>query len=176
MLTEASWSDHLPSKLEKDGTLNNVCPHRKTNVAFATVITRLQESPQCQRLPFMSFLLLPFQRITRIKMLIEVSGIMGTVFFGSLWSGLQSVFYHNEKHETLWLLDFFALNPDHHLFVLCNMAYCCFVHQNILKRTKEGTTEEQTASKALDSVSKVTHLSCFHPAVCLPTDIPIVPF
>ncbi|XP_055794621.1 rho guanine nucleotide exchange factor 15 isoform X1 [Salvelinus fontinalis] len=69
----------------------------KTNVAFATVITRLQESPQCQRLPFMSFLLLPFQRITRIKMLIE----------------------------------------------------------NILKRTKEGTTEEQTASKALDSVSKI---------------------
>ncbi|KAK2863116.1 hypothetical protein Q5P01_002649 [Channa striata] len=43
----------------------------KNNVAFASVITRLQESPQCQRLPFMSFLLLPFQRITRLKMLIE---------------------------------------------------------------------------------------------------------
>ncbi|KAM7377296.1 hypothetical protein PAMA_013881 [Pampus argenteus] len=69
----------------------------KNNVQFATVISRLQESPQCQRLPFMSFLLLPFQRITRIKMLIE----------------------------------------------------------NILKRTKEGTKEEQTASKALASVSKI---------------------
>ncbi|XP_051284832.1 rho guanine nucleotide exchange factor 15 [Dicentrarchus labrax] len=69
----------------------------KNNVQFATVITRLQESPQCQRLPFMSFLLLPFQRITRIKMLIE----------------------------------------------------------NILKRTKERTAEEQTASKALASVSKI---------------------
>ncbi|XP_039997391.1 rho guanine nucleotide exchange factor 15 [Xiphias gladius] len=69
----------------------------KNNVQFATVITRLQESPQCQRLPFMSFLLLPFQRITRIKMLIE----------------------------------------------------------NILKRTKEGTKEEETASKALASVSKI---------------------
>ncbi|XP_042256620.1 rho guanine nucleotide exchange factor 15 [Thunnus maccoyii] len=69
----------------------------KNNVQFASVITRLQESPQCQRLPFMSFLLLPFQRITRIKMLIE----------------------------------------------------------NILKRTKEGTKEEQTASKALASVSKI---------------------
>ncbi|CAK6952873.1 rho guanine nucleotide exchange factor 15 [Scomber scombrus] len=69
----------------------------KNNVQFATVITRLQESPQCQRLPFMSFLLLPFQRITRIKMLIE----------------------------------------------------------NILKRTKEGTNEEQTASKSLASVSKI---------------------
>lgn len=50
-----------------------MCVYRKNNVQFATVITRLQESPQCQRLPFMSFLLLPFQRITRIKMLIEVS-------------------------------------------------------------------------------------------------------
>lgn len=79
MLTEASWSDHLPSKLVKDGTLNNGCLHRKTNVAFATVITRLQESPQCQRLPFMSFLLLPFQRITRLKILIEVRVIMVTV-------------------------------------------------------------------------------------------------
>ncbi|XP_028330867.1 rho guanine nucleotide exchange factor 15 isoform X2 [Gouania willdenowi] len=69
----------------------------KDNVQFAAVISRLQESPQCQRLPFMSFLLLPFQRITRIKMLIE----------------------------------------------------------NILKRTKEGTNEEQTASKALASVSKI---------------------
>lgn len=49
-----------------------MCVSRKNNVQFATVITRLQESPQCQRLPFMSFLLLPFQRITRIKMLIEV--------------------------------------------------------------------------------------------------------
>uniref|UniRef100_A0A669C3V7 DH domain-containing protein n=1 Tax=Oreochromis niloticus TaxID=8128 RepID=A0A669C3V7_ORENI len=47
----------------------------KSNLQFSAVITRLQESPQCQRLPFMSFLLLPFQRITRIKMLIEVSSI-----------------------------------------------------------------------------------------------------
>lgn len=51
-----------------------VCTYRKNNVQFAAVITRLQESPQCQRLPFMSFLLLPFQRITRIKMLTEVKG------------------------------------------------------------------------------------------------------
>ena len=54
---------------------------RKTNAQFAEVITRLQESPLCQRLPFMSFLLLPFQRITRIKMLIEVRGIMGFLIY-----------------------------------------------------------------------------------------------
>ncbi|KPP77062.1 hypothetical protein Z043_103547, partial [Scleropages formosus] len=41
------------------------------NTEFATVISRLQDSPRCQRLPFVSFLLLPFQRITRIKMLTE---------------------------------------------------------------------------------------------------------
>ncbi|KAI7796743.1 rho guanine nucleotide exchange factor 15 [Triplophysa rosa] len=69
----------------------------QSNTQFAAVITRLQESPECQRLPFMSFMLLPFQRITRIKMLIE----------------------------------------------------------NILKKTDVGTDEEQTASKALDSVSKI---------------------
>lgn len=55
-----------------------MCVCRKNNGQFAAVITRLQESPQCQRLPFMSFLLLPFQRITRIKMLIEVRKVTGT--------------------------------------------------------------------------------------------------
>ncbi|KAL4659908.1 rho guanine nucleotide exchange factor 15, partial [Arapaima gigas] len=67
------------------------------NMQFATVISRLQESPQCQRLPFISFLLLPFQRITRIKMLTE----------------------------------------------------------NILKRTKEGSKQERTASEALLAMSKI---------------------
>lgn len=41
------------------------------------------------------------------------------------------------------------------------------VYQNILKRTNEGTKEEQTASKALDSVSKVTAPFLF-PSICLP--------
>ncbi|KAJ8266093.1 hypothetical protein GJAV_G00125790, partial [Gymnothorax javanicus] len=67
------------------------------NVQFEMVITRLQGAPVCQRLPFTSFLLLPFQRITRIKLLVE----------------------------------------------------------NILKRTQEGTKEEQTASRALTSVSRI---------------------
>uniref|UniRef100_A0A4W4GF80 Rho guanine nucleotide exchange factor 15b n=1 Tax=Electrophorus electricus TaxID=8005 RepID=A0A4W4GF80_ELEEL len=70
---------------------------RRIRQPFATVIARLQEAPKCQRLPFVSFLLLPFQRITRIKMLIE----------------------------------------------------------NILKRTAVGTKEEESASKALASVSKI---------------------
>lgn len=37
---------------------------------------------------------------------------------------------------------------------------CCLLFQNILKRTKEGTKEEQTASKSLASVSKVNAPHC----------------
>lgn len=89
-----AYIDYVRNQIYQEKTYTTLM---KNNVQFAAVISRLQESPQCQRLPFMSFLLLPFQRITRIKMLIE----------------------------------------------------------NILKRTKEETKEEQTASKALASVSKI---------------------
>ncbi|KAM4714675.1 uncharacterized protein arhgef15b [Anableps anableps] len=90
----STYIDYVRNQTYQEKTYSRLM---KTNEQFATVINRLQERPQCQRLPFISFLLLPFQRITRIKMLIE----------------------------------------------------------NILKRTKEGTPEEQTASKALASVSKI---------------------
>lgn len=89
-----AYIDYVRNQIYQEKTYSNLM---QTNTQFATVITRLQESPICQRLPFMSFMLLPFQRITRIKMLIE----------------------------------------------------------NILKRTAIGTDKEQTASKALDSVSKI---------------------
>ncbi|XP_016300796.1 rho guanine nucleotide exchange factor 15-like isoform X1 [Sinocyclocheilus anshuiensis] len=89
-----AYIDYVRNQIYQEKTYSNLM---QSNTQFATVITRLQESPICQRLPFMSFLLLPFQRITRIKMLIE----------------------------------------------------------NILKRTAVGTEKEQTASKALDSVSKI---------------------
>uniref|UniRef100_A0A3Q3WVF9 Uncharacterized protein n=1 Tax=Mola mola TaxID=94237 RepID=A0A3Q3WVF9_MOLML len=92
-----AYIDYVRNQIYQEKTYTSL---NKNNVQFTTVITRLQESPQCQRLPFMSFLLLPFQRITRIKIL-------------------------------------------------------CLLFQNILKRTKEKTKEEQTASKALASVSKV---------------------
>ncbi|XP_036404342.1 rho guanine nucleotide exchange factor 15 [Megalops cyprinoides] len=88
------YIDYVRNQIYQEKKYTNLM---QKNPQFATVIARLQESPQCQRLPFMSFLLLPFQRITRIKMLIE----------------------------------------------------------NILKRTQEGTKEEETASKALASVSKI---------------------
>ncbi|XP_016387831.1 rho guanine nucleotide exchange factor 15-like isoform X1 [Sinocyclocheilus rhinocerous] len=89
-----AYIDYVRNQIYQEKTYSNLM---QTNTQFATIITRLQESPICQRLPFMSFMLLPFQRITRNKMLIE----------------------------------------------------------NILKRTAVGTDKEQTASKALDSVSKI---------------------
>ncbi|KAJ8401275.1 hypothetical protein AAFF_G00385060 [Aldrovandia affinis] len=41
------------------------------NPRFAVILARLEEDPICQRLPLTSFLILPFQRITRLKMLVE---------------------------------------------------------------------------------------------------------
>ncbi|XP_015421417.1 PREDICTED: rho guanine nucleotide exchange factor 19 [Myotis davidii] len=41
------------------------------NPKFPGILARLEESPVCQRLPLTSFLILPFQRITRLKMLVE---------------------------------------------------------------------------------------------------------
>ncbi|XP_077472127.1 rho guanine nucleotide exchange factor 19 isoform X2 [Stigmatopora argus] len=38
---------------------------------FSTTLARLEEDSVCQRLPLSSFLILPFQRITRLKMLVE---------------------------------------------------------------------------------------------------------
>ncbi|XP_030043400.1 rho guanine nucleotide exchange factor 15 isoform X2 [Microcaecilia unicolor] len=63
-----AYKDYVRNQVYQEKTYSTLM---EKNVHFATVITRLQELPQCQRLPFMSFLLLPFQRITRIKMLIE---------------------------------------------------------------------------------------------------------
>ncbi|XP_059403011.1 rho guanine nucleotide exchange factor 15 [Carassius carassius] len=43
----------------------------ESNRDFSLVMRRLESSPLCKRLPFTSFMLLPFQRITRIKILIQ---------------------------------------------------------------------------------------------------------
>lgn len=47
-------------------------PLRHENPRFPAILARLEEDPICQRLPLTSFLILPFQRITRLKMLVEV--------------------------------------------------------------------------------------------------------
>lgn len=42
-----------------------------TNVRFSAELRKLQSLPKCERLPLPSFLLLPFQRITRLRMLLQ---------------------------------------------------------------------------------------------------------
>ncbi|KAG5838807.1 hypothetical protein ANANG_G00227530 [Anguilla anguilla] len=44
---------------------------QQENPRFRGILARLEEDPICQRLPLASFLILPFQRITRLKMLVE---------------------------------------------------------------------------------------------------------
>ncbi|KAM4687241.1 rho guanine nucleotide exchange factor 15-like, partial [Rhinophrynus dorsalis] len=62
------YIDYVRNQLYQEKTYSELM---ERNPQFHAVLCRLQELPQCHRLPFMSFLLLPFQRITRIKMLIE---------------------------------------------------------------------------------------------------------
>uniref|UniRef100_A0A667YLD0 DH domain-containing protein n=1 Tax=Myripristis murdjan TaxID=586833 RepID=A0A667YLD0_9TELE len=42
------------------------------NAGFKRIVEKLERSPVCQRLPLRSFLVLPFQRITRIKLLVQL--------------------------------------------------------------------------------------------------------
>lgn len=44
---------------------------RQTNSNFGTVLAQLEREPECQSLALYSFLMLPMQRITRLRLLIE---------------------------------------------------------------------------------------------------------
>lgn len=54
-------------------------PSRNSNSSFREVLEKLESDPICQRLSLKSFLILPFQRITRLKLLLQVRQIL-------LWS------------------------------------------------------------------------------------------
>lgn len=45
---------------------------RQQNRAFSSLVRKLESEPVCQRQSLKSFLVLPFQRITRIKLILEV--------------------------------------------------------------------------------------------------------
>lgn len=61
---------------------------RRESSGFRQVLGRLEEQPVCQRQPLKSFLVLPFQRITRLRILLEVrlcpTGV-GFAHFMLLW-------------------------------------------------------------------------------------------
>lgn len=46
---------------------------RQEKTAFRELIAQLELDPKCKGLPLSSFLILPFQRITRLKLLVQVS-------------------------------------------------------------------------------------------------------
>ncbi len=46
--------------------------HRDESHEFRRVVEKLERNSVCQRLPLRSFLILPFQRITRLKLLVQV--------------------------------------------------------------------------------------------------------
>ncbi|XP_061632697.1 trichohyalin isoform X3 [Phyllopteryx taeniolatus] len=58
-LTNQSYQDATYQRLMND------------NPGFKRIVEKLERSPVCQRLPLRSFLVLPFQRITRIKLLVQ---------------------------------------------------------------------------------------------------------
>ncbi|XP_036436212.1 rho guanine nucleotide exchange factor 15-like [Colossoma macropomum] len=62
------YIDYVRNQVYQEKTYSRLM---QCNRAFCTVMQRLEESPLCRRLPFSSFMLLPFQRITRIKILIQ---------------------------------------------------------------------------------------------------------
>lgn len=45
---------------------------RQEKASFRELIAQLELDPKCKGLPFSSFLILPFQRITRLKLLVQV--------------------------------------------------------------------------------------------------------
>lgn len=56
--------------------------------AFREVISQLEMDPKCKGLPFSSFLILPFQRITRLKLLVQVQHLYLAFTHGSSHSEL----------------------------------------------------------------------------------------
>uniref|UniRef100_A0A3P9NZ53 DH domain-containing protein n=1 Tax=Poecilia reticulata TaxID=8081 RepID=A0A3P9NZ53_POERE len=60
-LTNQSYQDATYQRLMND------------NPQFKRIVDTLEKSSVCQRLPLRSFLVLPFQRITRIKLLVQVN-------------------------------------------------------------------------------------------------------
>ncbi|KAG9341561.1 hypothetical protein JZ751_019074 [Albula glossodonta] len=67
----AAYVDYIRNMPYQEQTLHNL---GKENPQIEEILRQLQEDPRCHRLPLKSFLVLPFQRITRLKILVEVWG------------------------------------------------------------------------------------------------------
>ena len=63
----SSWT-----RLRQLSTDALVCVPSQEKAAFRELIAQLELDPKCRGLPLSSFLILPFQRITRLKLLVQV--------------------------------------------------------------------------------------------------------
>ncbi|XP_062848399.1 trichohyalin [Trichomycterus rosablanca] len=64
----AAYVPYLTNQSYQDKTYQRLI---NENSGFRHTVETLEQSPRCQRLPFRSFLILPFQRITRLKLLVQ---------------------------------------------------------------------------------------------------------
>ncbi|XP_041118816.1 uncharacterized protein LOC121322681 isoform X2 [Polyodon spathula] len=64
----SAYIDYIRNMPYQELTLHNL---GKEKGQVVEILSRLQEDPRCNRLPLKSFLVLPFQRITRLKILVE---------------------------------------------------------------------------------------------------------
>lgn len=124
---------------------------RNENQQFKRIVEKLERSPVCQRLPFRSFLVLPFQRITRIKLLVQVCVCCCCVGSSIALLCVCVVVLAQALLYCLTLRSLSLFNTLHSVSV-----------QNIVKRTAPGTPEATQAIKALKLLEKVQE-----PPVCL---------
>lgn len=66
---------------------------------FRRVVEKLERNPVCQRLPLRSFLILPFQRITRLKLLVQVLS-------SSVLLKYASHFFMTHSYDTWVILEY----------------------------------------------------------------------
>lgn len=112
---------------------------REGNQAFRDTMSALENHPRVRGLSFTSFLILPFQRITRLKLLVQVS----LPVWPNLFLNLLICFYL--FISLLW--NFFGT----------------FLSQNILKKAEENSKRETNAIKAHQQLEQVSVLFFQHP-------------
>lgn len=98
----------------------------KESTHFVEILSKLQEDPCCNRLHLDSFLSLPFQRISHLKVLMEVREVNKMC--------RNKIVLSEHDHDSVWK---------------------CFPLQTVLKRTASKSDVQASAEAALTEISKV---------------------
>uniref|UniRef100_A0A4W5RVI1 DH domain-containing protein n=1 Tax=Hucho hucho TaxID=62062 RepID=A0A4W5RVI1_9TELE len=70
-----AYVDYIRNMPYQEQTMHNLGVGETNNPQIMEMLRKLQDDQRCYRLPLKSYLVLPFQRITRLKILIEVRGV-----------------------------------------------------------------------------------------------------